>query len=178
MSGTAKLVPMSVKAGVSAEEYLHTSYPDLDREYRDGRIVERGPADYLHSRAHASVGVFFEALRKKFSFYTCLELRLKLRAGLYLIPDVCVFQNPPPLGDGLVPDTPPFVVIEIFSRTDRMNDVEEKLSTFKNWGVTHVWLVNPYSKRMFVYEQGLVETPALPIPEFGLQLTPDDAFDA
>ena len=32
---------MNTGALVSVEEYLHTSYPDGDREYVDGRIVER-----------------------------------------------------------------------------------------------------------------------------------------
>lgn len=35
------LIPMSVNTALSVEEYLHTSFPDLDREYRDGELVER-----------------------------------------------------------------------------------------------------------------------------------------
>ena len=36
---------MSVTAIVSVEEYLRTSYSDGDREYIDGRVVERNFAD-------------------------------------------------------------------------------------------------------------------------------------
>jgi len=34
---------------VSVEEYLRTSFPDADREYIDGRIVERNVGEVYHS---------------------------------------------------------------------------------------------------------------------------------
>ncbi len=40
----------NAKAGVAVTDYLHTSFPDLYREYRDGQIVERSLPDYLHGR--------------------------------------------------------------------------------------------------------------------------------
>lgn len=166
---------MGAKAGISAEEYLHTSYPDLDREYRDGQIVERSLPDTLHSRTQLLLGVFFEALRQRFSLFAFPELRLKLREGLYLIPDVCVF---PSRQTQSVPDQPPLIAIEIFSSDDRMSKVLEKLAAFKAWGVPHVWLVNPYTQRMFVFEENLMETPVLPIPEFDLHIAPADIFDS
>jgi Uma2 family endonuclease len=47
------------KLGVSVEEYLHTSFPDLDREYEDGELVERSLPDYLHGKVQALlVGIF------------------------------------------------------------------------------------------------------------------------
>ena len=39
---------MGSKAALPVEEYLHTSFPDLDKEYRDGELVERSLPDYLH----------------------------------------------------------------------------------------------------------------------------------
>lgn len=50
---------MSAKAGIPVAEYLHTSFPNLDREYRDGEIVERSLPDYLHARTQMLLGVFF-----------------------------------------------------------------------------------------------------------------------
>ena len=32
---------MGVQTAISLEEYLHTSYHGLDREFRDGEVVER-----------------------------------------------------------------------------------------------------------------------------------------
>ena len=82
------------------EEYLHTSFVDLDREYRDGEVVERSLPDYLHSRTQALLGVFFEALRKQLLVYACPELRMKLRTGLS---EVAVLPVPE-LGVTVTPD--------------------------------------------------------------------------
>ena len=166
---------MSAKAGVSVSEYLHTSFPDLDREYRDGELVERSLPDYLHGRTQILLGVLFEALRRKLSLYVCSETRMKLREGLFLIPDIAVFwPSPPPVG---VPEIPPLVAIEILSPDDRLAAVLEKMQEFKAWGVPHVWLVDPHSRRMYTCEAGLVETHALLIPKLGVEVNPADIFE-
>ena len=134
---------MGAKTAISVEQYLHTSFPDLDKEYRDGELVERSLPDYLHSRTQGLLIFFFEAFRKKLSVYACPELRLKLRERLYLIPDVCVFTGAQTVR---VPDTPPLVAIEILSPDDRLNAVRDKLEEYRAWGVKHVWLVDPYSR--------------------------------
>ena len=165
---------MGAKIGLTVEEYLHTSFPDLDREYRDGELVERSVPDYPHGRTQILIGICFEAWRKKFSLYASSETRLKLREDRYLIPDVSVFRPAPPPG---IPDTPPFVVIEILSPDDRMSDVRDKLEEYKAWGVPHVWLVDPHSRRMYTCEAGLAETATLKIPELGVEITAADIFE-
>jgi len=83
---------MGVSAGISAEEYLHSSFPGTDREYRDGALVERAMPDYLHGKAQALLIALFMALRKSRSQYPCAETRMKIRPGRFLIPDVAVFH--------------------------------------------------------------------------------------
>ena len=166
---------MGARAGISVDEYLHTSFPDLDREYRDGKLVERCVPDYLHGRTQALLLVFFEPLRKKLSFYACSETRVKVREGLYLIPDVSVFRPSPPPSS--VPDQPPFIAVEILSPDDRLNAVREKLEEYKSWGVAHVWLVDPHSRRMYTCDAGLTEVPFLRIPELGVEVRPGEIFE-
>ena len=169
---------MSTKAGIPVAEYLHTSYPDLDREYRDGEVVERSLPDYLHSRTQMLLGMFFEALRKRLPVYTCPELRVKLRAGLYLIPDIAVFwPSKPSVAGSAPPDSPPLIAIEVLSTDDRLSKVREKLEEYKAWGVPHVWLVDPHSRRMYTCEPGLTEVAALPVPELGVTVTANDIFE-
>ena len=165
---------MSAKAGISVAEYLHTSFPDLDREYRDGEVVERSLPDYLHARTQMLLGVFFETLRKRLPVYACSELRMKLRTGLYLIPDVTIFWPSKPAS---IPDSPPLVAIEILSPDDRLTKVREKLEEYKAWGVPHVWLVDPHSRRLYTCEKGLSEVTTLPVPELGVTVTADDIFE-
>jgi Uma2 family endonuclease len=166
---------MSAKTAISVEQYLHSSFPGLDQEYRNGELVERTLPDYLHSMTQGLLVAFFVALRKKFPIFVCPELRLKLRTGLYLIPDVAVFHPTEPKAP--VPDAPPLLAIEILSPDDRLTAVREKLQQYKNWGVPHVWLVDPHSKRMYTCDDGLVEASTLRIPELGTEVTPGDIFE-
>ena len=118
---------MGAKAGVSVEEYLHTSFPDLDREYRDGELVERSLPDYLHGKTQLLLAAFFAALRKRLALFPCTETRMKIRTGRYAIPDLAVFWPDEP---SRVPETPPLVVIEILSLDDRLAEVRDKLEEY------------------------------------------------
>jgi Uma2 family endonuclease len=169
------LFEYGAKAGVSVNEYLHTSFPDLDREYRDGEIVERTSPDRLHSRTQLLLALVFEALRKRLNLYAYPELRVRLREGLYLIPDVSVYQGIPAK---LVPDAPPLIAIEILSPDDRLNAVREKLEEYKTWGVRHAWLVDPHGRRLYQCDAGLAEVPVLGVPELGIEITPDQIFES
>ena len=166
---------MGTKAALPVEEYLRTAYPDLDKEYRDGQLVERSLPDNLHSKTQGLLIAFFVALRKAFPLFTRPELRLKLRAGRYLIPDVAVFHPIEPLER--VPETPPLVVIEVLSLDDKMTALRQKLEEYRAWGVSHVWLVDPHAKRLYTCDAGLTEVPTLTIPELGIEVTPADIFE-
>jgi Uma2 family endonuclease len=76
-----------------------------------------------------------------------------------------------------VPATAPFVVIEILSPDDRMADVRNKLAEYCAWGVTHVWLVDPHSKRMYTCDAELAEVSRLGIPELNFEVTAADIFE-
>jgi len=166
---------MGANTALSVEQYLATSFPDLDKEYRDGELVERSLPDYLHAKTHALLIAFFVALRKTQSVFARPGLRLKIRPDLYLIPDVAVFHPAEPAVR--YPDTPPLVAIEILSIDDKLNDVREKLEIYRSWGVPHVWLVDPYSRRMYTCDAGLMEVATLRIPELSVELTPAEVFE-
>ena len=165
---------MGTKAALPVAEYLRTAFPDLDKEYRDGVLVERSLPDYLHSRTQGLLIMLLGALRTMFPVFVCPELRVQIRPGLIRIPDVSVYYPNEP--QERVPATPPFVAIEILSLDDRMADVREKLAEYRAWGVAHVWLVDPHSKRMYTCDAELVEVSMLQINELGLELKPADIF--
>jgi len=165
---------MGCHAITSVEEYLRTSFPDLDREYRDGELVERSLPDYLHSRTQVRLAAIFEALCKRFPIFACTELRMKVREGLYLIPDVSVFMGAKP---PQIPDSPPLIAIEILSQDDRMAAVREKLEEYRAWGVKHVWLADPYQRRLYTCDAGLAEVASFRVPELDLEITPTEIFE-
>jgi Uma2 family endonuclease len=164
---------MSARTGVSVEEYLHLSFPELDREYRDGEIVERSLPTYLHGKTQGILIAIFIALRSK-SVFPSVETRMKIRTGLYLVPDVAVFypDEPPDL-----PEDPPLIAIEVISPDDRMGAAREKLEEYRAWGVRHVWLVDPYSKRMYTCDEKLIEVTQFIVPELGIEISPAEIFN-
>jgi Uma2 family endonuclease len=164
---------MGRATALSVEEYLHTSFPDLDREYRDGEIVERTLPDYLHGKTQGLLFAFFLALGEQLSLHPCVETRMRVRLNRYLIPDVAVFHPAEPAD---VPEIPPLVAIEILSPDDRLAEVREKLEEYRIWGVPHVWLVDPRSRRFYTCDAGLTETSSLMVPELGIEITPRDLF--
>jgi len=167
---------MATKALVSVEEYLRTSFPDLDREYRDGEIVERTLPDLKHSRAQKRLGAIFDQFEaRQISLFACTELRLRVADRRVLIPDVCVFS--PTLPTESCPSTPPFIAIEIASPDDTLTEIREKLEEYRQWGVPHVWLVDPHSRRLYVCTAGLSEVAAFRLPEFEIEITPSQIFE-
>jgi len=62
------------------------------------------------------------------------------------------------------------VVIEVLSPDDRMAAVLEKLEEYRGWGVRHVWLVDPHSRRMYAWDAGLREVERLAAVEVGVEI--------
>jgi Uma2 family endonuclease len=165
---------MGARTAISVEEYLHTSFPDLDREFIDGALQERTLPDYLHGKVQMILAMFFGLLRRKLAIYPCTETRMKLGPNLFLIPDVAVFHGQEP---GSLPDMPPLIAIDILSPDDRMSAVREKLEQYKHWGVAHSWLVDPHSRRLYTCDAGLAEVPHFEVPELNTTVGPADVFD-
>jgi Uma2 family endonuclease len=165
---------MSAQIATSIDDYLRTSYPDVDREYRNGEVVERPMPDYLHGKVQALLCVFFALLRNRLPVFPSAETRLRMGESKVLIPGVTVFYPEEPSRQ---PDTPPFIAIEILSIDDKLSAVREKLEEYRAWGIPHVWLVDPHARRLYTCEPGLTEVNTLRIPELEIELKPADVFD-
>jgi Uma2 family endonuclease len=94
---------------VSVEEYLNTSYEGPDREYLDGRIVERNLGEKDHSRPQRKLIVFFASLEKTLGTFAFPEQRVQVKATRFRVPDVCIYVGAEP--DEQIFRTPPFVWI-------------------------------------------------------------------
>lgn len=166
---------MPTKAVLSEAEYLRTSFPGVDQEFRDGEFVERGVPDLFHSDAQGALSSWFGVRRSQYQLFGFPELRLRVRPGRFLIPDICVFWPEKPVL--AVPEEPPLIAIEILSPDDRMSEVLDKLQEYKEWGVVHVWMVDPRRKKLYEFQGGLQEVKAFAIPEVGIEIPPTDIFD-
>ena len=161
---------MATNTLVTPEEYLLMAFDGPDQEFVDGEVVERNVGERQHSEIQARLVEIFYELRKNVPLYCFPELRLRLAETRYRIPDLSVFAKEKPAES--VPSSPPLVAIEIVSRDDRYTEITHKLEEYRAWGVPHVWLIDPWQKKLGVYgESGLVLTSSLVLPEFDIEIS-------
>jgi Uma2 family endonuclease len=69
------------------------------------------------------------------------------------------------------------VAIEILSPSDTVGYIVPKLEDYRQWGVRHIWLADPDSRKLFTYgDAGLHEVTELSLPGHGIVLTLTDVF--
>jgi Uma2 family endonuclease len=138
---------MSVTALISVEEYLRTSYSDGDREYIDGRVVERNLGTTKHAHWQSRMLVFLSV--NYTNLWSAVEVRVQVKPTRFRIPDVTCIWGPMP--ESSIVHEPPFLVIEVLSPDDRAEDVQDKVDDYLSFGVQYVWVVNPRTCRGYVY---------------------------
>jgi Uma2 family endonuclease len=165
---------MATKTQIRAEDYLRMTF-EHDAEFVHGEIVERSMPDLTHGIIQGLIVIEFGKLTATHPLFPCVEVRMRVAPGLYRIPDVAVFAGKLP--DQPVPDKPPLVVVEILSKDDRHSDLMQKLEEYRDWGVTHIWVIDPSTKRFSMYtELGLQHVSSLSLSDYPFQLTPAELF--
>ncbi len=154
------------------EDYLAASF-EHDREYVHGEVVERGVPTFSHERIQGQLFAAFKRYERKANLFCAPEVRLRLANDLIRIPDVSVFIGRP----AAVPETPPLVTIEITSPDDRHEDLLEKLSEYRAWGVPHVWLVQTKQRKLYVFDGELMRVNAFEIQNLNIRVTAAEIFE-
>jgi len=131
---------MGTIVGVSEGEYLATSY-EPDCEFEDGVLIERNLGEQDHSWLQTALGAYFFRRRKLWGIEVFTQLRHRIRAGKYMVPDICVIQAPRPAEK--VFSKPPLIWIEILSPEDRPLKVNNKVRQVIEFGVPNVWVIDP-----------------------------------
>lgn len=166
---------MASKTLMTVGEYLKSTFDGPEPEYVDGEVVERHLGSKPHSKVQKRLLLFFEALRKSYSLEAYPELTLKLSPTRYRVADVAVLTGE--TSEEKYPSGPPYVVAEIVSEDDRLVEILKKLAEYRVWGGKHVWSVDPWTRKLFVYDDsGYREVPSYELPEFNARLTPAEIF--
>ncbi|MBI1355610.1 MAG: hypothetical protein GC160_14830 [Acidobacteria bacterium] len=165
----------TTKAAVSVEDYLAMSFDGPAPELIDGELVDRGEAMYPHAKAQSRISAIFGRNRQAAALFPAVAMRLQLGEDRIRIADVAVFRGAEPTE--LIPSQPPFLVVEVVSRDDRYVDILSKLSEYREWGVEHIWLVDPWLRRLSVFDGDLHTVPSLRIPDAGVAIPPERLFD-
>jgi Uma2 family endonuclease len=137
-----------VPAAVSVEEYLRTAFrPDCD--YVDGEVIERNLGEHPHSDLQSEFLHYFRSRRKQWKMHAVVEQRVQVSSTRFRIPDVCVVAAGIPHSP--IYKDPPLICIEILSPDDRQNRVQQRVDNYLKFGVRYVWVVDPQSRRAWVY---------------------------
>jgi Uma2 family endonuclease len=139
---------MAVAAMVTLEEYLSTSY-DPDREYVDGRLIERNVGTNKHSFLQLNIAMALQAQGLR----TYVELRFQVKRDRFRIPDVLALAPGQKLREQYLRDTP-WIVVEIVSPDDRVGDMNAKLRDYFDSGVPNIWVVDPLTRAFTMHEPG------------------------
>jgi len=116
---------------VSVEDYLSTSYSP-DREYIDGRIVERNLGELTHGRIQRRLIVYFDRLSKELGIEVIPEQRVQVSPTRFRVPDVTVVKSSQTIGQ--IFTSPPHLCIEILSKDDTMVYMQEKIDDYLRFG--------------------------------------------
>jgi len=140
---------------VSVAEYLSASYSP-DREYIDGRIVERNLGERTHARIQRRLVVYFDQRSRQLGIEVLPEQRVQVSATRFRIPDVTVVKCSQHQGEVLT--NPPYLCIEILSKDDTMDYMQEKIDDYLRFGVPYVWIINPRLRKGYIATpSGIVE---------------------
>ncbi len=140
---------------VSVEDYLSTSYSP-DREYVDGRIVERNLGEKTHSAIQGNLMGWFWDRRKELPVRAFPEQRVQVSPTRYRVPDVTVVKTSQTQGE--IFTAPPHLCIEILSKDDTMVYMQDKIDDYLKFGVPYVWIINPRLRKGYVAtKSGIVE---------------------
>ena len=130
---------------VSLEEYMASAYePECD--FVDGSLEERNVGEWDHSRLQLKIGAYLLAHYEAQGMRAATELRVRVAPGRVRIPDLCLFLEDP---QQRVPNTPPFLCIEILPPEDRMSRVEVRINDFPTLGVNTVWVLYPETRQAY-----------------------------
>jgi Uma2 family endonuclease len=139
---------------ISVAEYLRTAYsPDCD--YVDGEVLERNVGEKDHSRARRQLIRYFCAKEQEWNAFCFPEQRVQVGPRRFRIPDVCLVLGKEP--DEQIFSKPPFVCVEILSRDDTLESIQVKIDDYLTFGVAYVWVINPRSRRAWIYTKGNVQ---------------------
>jgi Uma2 family endonuclease len=153
---------------VSVEDYLSTSYSP-DREYIDGRIVERNLGEKTHSTIQGNLFGWFRDRRKQLPYRAFIEQQVQVNPTRFRIPDVTVVKTSQFQGE--IFKNPPYLCIEVLSKDDTMEYMQEKIDDYQRFGVPYVWIFNPRLRKGYVATNaGMVEA------ESGVLTTDDPAI--
>lgn len=130
-------------AFISVDEYLSTRY-EPDCEYNDGVVEERNLGEFEHAFLQAMLVTLFTNQISEWGVFALPEQRVQISDKRYVVPDLAVLRMGTPRERILT--RPPLLTIEIMSPEDTIRRVTSKAAEYLNFGVEHIWVIDPSAR--------------------------------
>jgi len=138
---------MELQTLITVSEYLSTSYHP-DREYLEGVVLERNVGERDHSRIQTDLSTYFNVRAEDWGIRVFVEQRVQVKPTRFRVPDICIVAGPEP--EEQILTNPPLACIEILSKNDRWSEVQETVHDYLSFGVRHVWIIDPRSRKAYL----------------------------
>jgi Uma2 family endonuclease len=129
--------------------YLRSSY-EPDAEYVDGVIEERPMGEWDHASWQQAIQFWFRDHEKEWGIRFRPELRVRVAATRYRVPDVTVVDRSLPIEQIIT--YPPVAVFEVLSPEDRLQRLKRKLEDYRLMGIPEIWVIDPQDSTFYRYE--------------------------
>jgi Uma2 family endonuclease len=124
-------------------EYLTTSY-EGSHEYIDGEVVPKNRHTLEQSRVQCWLVCWFYEHEAEWNINPLPSLSMQCAPERIRIPDVQLYE------EGKVPR----LVVELWSPEDTKEEYVERFTDYYGLGVENIWVVDPFTRRAFVIEDG------------------------
>jgi Uma2 family endonuclease len=166
---------MASKTLLTPEEYLRMSFDGPEPDYVEGELIRRHAGSRSHFETAERLLDSFRSLKQGHSLFGYSEVTVRTALRRYRVIDVAVFHGRP---QEEYATEPVAFAIEVVSKDDRLVDINEKLAEYRRWGVPHVWLADPWARKLYTFDGSLRVVEALEAPEFGVRISAADAFES
>jgi Uma2 family endonuclease len=161
---------------VSVDEYRATTYRP-DREFVEGRLIERNLGEYDHSNLQGAVLTYFRSRRREWKARVLMAQRLQVASNRFRVPGVSVFSRTQPVEQ--VFTKPPLVCIEVLSKDDTLRSMQDRIDDYRAFGVPNIWVLDPTRRRAYICTHGDFREPedgVLAIEHSPIRISLNDLF--
>jgi Uma2 family endonuclease len=154
---------MTTSELLTAEEFVSTrdELPDGGRwtELVAGKLVTLSPPTIEHGTAVLNLSkALADYSHKEQGGYACFELGLMTarHPDTVRVPAICFFTDGPIFAeaDKVVTEARPTLVVDVASTNDRRRGMEQRVTSWLEWGVRAVWVLDPQAKHVHAVEKG------------------------
>lgn len=135
---------------VTVGEYLKQNH-EPECELIAGKLVEKPLGTLEHMRMERRLERLLTPFEQQGLGHVAWELSVR-RGNEVRIPDVIFFAASARFEAGILLDAP-LLCVEILSPSQRVSELFAKCEAYREWGVSHCWIIDPIGKKAWEYDR-------------------------